>query len=213
VEVHPPEHPIHSFRDFAVHILTIVVGLLIAIGLEQSVEWVHHKHVVAEARENIRTELEHNHEAATKNIAEMDDEEKRLDKALETLHTMRAHPEQHGTIEFHWNYNELSDAAFRTARDTGAFGYMPYDEVQSYTSLYKLQDMLATTLFNSETHETSLLAPIMAQSGDDAFKTMPEEQFQAMLKDTAVAALDLRTLQQYLKSLDSQYVDQLKTQR
>ena len=38
MEVHPPDHAIHSWRDFIIHIATIVVGLLIAIGLEQSVE-------------------------------------------------------------------------------------------------------------------------------------------------------------------------------
>jgi hypothetical protein len=35
LEVHPPHHAASSWRDFFIHIATIVIGLLIAIGLEQ----------------------------------------------------------------------------------------------------------------------------------------------------------------------------------
>ena len=44
LDVHPPHHPTHGWRDFFIHIATITVGLLIAIGLEQTVEAVHHRH-------------------------------------------------------------------------------------------------------------------------------------------------------------------------
>lgn len=44
MEVPPPEHGIHNWHDFLVHMGTITLGLLIAIGLEQSVEWLHHRH-------------------------------------------------------------------------------------------------------------------------------------------------------------------------
>ena len=42
LDVHPPHEAAHSWKDFFVHIATIVVGLLIAIGLEQTVEAIHH---------------------------------------------------------------------------------------------------------------------------------------------------------------------------
>ena len=44
LDVHPPHEAAHSWKDFFIHIATIVIGLLIAIGLEQTVEWVHHRH-------------------------------------------------------------------------------------------------------------------------------------------------------------------------
>jgi hypothetical protein len=44
MEIHPPEHPIMTRKHFIVHMTTIVLGLLIAISLEQTVEWVHHRH-------------------------------------------------------------------------------------------------------------------------------------------------------------------------
>ena len=44
LDVHPPHAPTHTWRDFFIHIATITVGLLIAVGLEQAVEFLHHRH-------------------------------------------------------------------------------------------------------------------------------------------------------------------------
>lgn len=44
LDVHPPHTAAHSWREFFIHIATICIGLLIAIGLEQSVEALHHRH-------------------------------------------------------------------------------------------------------------------------------------------------------------------------
>jgi hypothetical protein len=60
LDVHPPHSPTHTWRDFLLHIATIVVGLLIAIGLEQTVEYFHHRRQLYEAREAIHAELEYN---------------------------------------------------------------------------------------------------------------------------------------------------------
>ena len=43
-EVHPPQEAVHSWRGFLLHIATIVIGLLIAVGLEQPVEAIHDRH-------------------------------------------------------------------------------------------------------------------------------------------------------------------------
>ncbi|MEI6466236.1 MAG: hypothetical protein WCQ89_16035 [Verrucomicrobiota bacterium] len=43
-EVHPPGGSVHTWKDFLVHIVTITVGLLIAVGIEQTVEYFHHRH-------------------------------------------------------------------------------------------------------------------------------------------------------------------------
>ena len=44
LDVHPPHHTPNTWRDFFIHIATIVIGLLIAVGLEQTVEAIHHRH-------------------------------------------------------------------------------------------------------------------------------------------------------------------------
>ncbi len=58
LDVHPPHAAAHTWRDFFIHIATIVIGLLIAIGLEQSVEYLHHRHQLRELREAIQQDDE-----------------------------------------------------------------------------------------------------------------------------------------------------------
>lgn len=44
LDVHPPHETSHSWKSFLFHIATIVVGLFIAVALEQTVEFFHHRH-------------------------------------------------------------------------------------------------------------------------------------------------------------------------
>jgi hypothetical protein len=60
LEVHPPDHGIHTWRDFFVHMATICLGLLLAIALEQTVELLHHRYERRELMENLHAEAEHN---------------------------------------------------------------------------------------------------------------------------------------------------------
>ena len=56
LDVHAPHETVHTWRDFFIHIATIVVGLLIAIGLEQSVEYLHHREQLHQLRHDLRAE-------------------------------------------------------------------------------------------------------------------------------------------------------------
>jgi hypothetical protein len=53
LDVHPPHHAANNWRDFFIHIAAIVVGLLIAVGLEQTVEAVHRQHQRRVLREGV----------------------------------------------------------------------------------------------------------------------------------------------------------------
>lgn len=44
LDVHAPHEVVHTWKAFFIHIATIAIGLLIAIGLEQTVEFFHHRH-------------------------------------------------------------------------------------------------------------------------------------------------------------------------
>jgi hypothetical protein len=56
LDVHPPHAPTHGWRDFFIHIATIVVGLLIAVGLEQTVEHFHERQQLGELRRGAITD-------------------------------------------------------------------------------------------------------------------------------------------------------------
>jgi hypothetical protein len=62
LDVHPPEQEIHTMKDFFLHLLTITVGLLIALGLENAAEAFHHRHQREQAEQTIRQELRENQE-------------------------------------------------------------------------------------------------------------------------------------------------------
>ena len=38
LDVHAPHEAVHTWKDFFIHLATISVGLLVAVGLEQTVE-------------------------------------------------------------------------------------------------------------------------------------------------------------------------------
>ncbi|HEY6924159.1 MAG TPA: hypothetical protein VI653_11875 [Steroidobacteraceae bacterium] len=44
LDVHAPHHTVHTWRDFLVHIAAIVIGLVIAVSIEQTVEFFHHRY-------------------------------------------------------------------------------------------------------------------------------------------------------------------------
>lgn len=46
MHVHIPK-PIHGWKAFGTEIITIVIGILIALALEQVVEWLHWRDKVA----------------------------------------------------------------------------------------------------------------------------------------------------------------------
>ena len=58
LDVHPPHQAAHTWKDFFIHIATIVIGLLIAIGLEQTVESFHHREQRSQLLEDLRQEAE-----------------------------------------------------------------------------------------------------------------------------------------------------------
>jgi hypothetical protein len=60
LDVHPPHHAATTWRDFLIHIATIVLGLLIAIALEQTVEFLHHRHQRRQLQEDLRNEAAQN---------------------------------------------------------------------------------------------------------------------------------------------------------
>jgi hypothetical protein len=52
-EVHAPHEALHTWKGFFIHIATIVIGLFIAVGLEQTVEFFHHRHL----REQLESQM------------------------------------------------------------------------------------------------------------------------------------------------------------
>ena len=92
LDVHPAHHAATTWRDFFIHIATIVLGLLIAIGLEQTVEYFHHRHQIAETRELLRNEREDNRQALTRATKSFRVVSAELQNNLQVLTYLQQHP-------------------------------------------------------------------------------------------------------------------------
>lgn len=60
LDLHTPPEAAHTWKDFLIHIVTNVIGLLSAVALEQTVEFFHHRHEVAETRAALHEEMQKN---------------------------------------------------------------------------------------------------------------------------------------------------------
>jgi hypothetical protein len=143
LDVHAPEHSIHGVRDFFMHLLTITVGLFIALSLENAAEAIHHRHQREEAETQIRNELQGNLAKLRDAAPGVFAERAQMMKVLQTLEA-RAQG-QPGTLhesDFIFHENPIQDAAWRTAASTGVLSYMDYGEVERYSDAYKEQDLL-----------------------------------------------------------------------
>ena len=152
LEVHPPHHSPTTWRDFLLHIVTIVIGLLIAIGLEQTVEYFHHRHIVHVARENIHHEIEINDKQASEDLGYLEAGKENMQDNIKTAHLLGTGtpPDKNIHLDFRFTWSAFNDTAWLSARDSGALTYMPIEEVQSYADLYeeqKIMNDMATTNF------------------------------------------------------------------
>jgi hypothetical protein len=152
LDVHPAHHAAGTWREFMIHIATIVLGLLIAIGLEQTVEYFHHRHQVAETREALRREHDYN----VRLFAIKLDEFRRFTPILQTnlavflyLQKHPGAPEKDLPGKLFWFNLTVSyvDAAWKTAQQNNVLALMPDDEVRKYSDLYYRLENLRDTSF------------------------------------------------------------------
>src|SRR5437764_1056600 len=132
MEIHPP-HPIHSLQEFLLQLLTITIGILIALGLETLIAWEHHRSLVHEARENIQVELRHNQDELVKGVQGLAAHKRALKSALDLVHKLeqdRSTPIRNFSIN--WTIEELHATSWSTASSTGALAYMDYSDVARY---------------------------------------------------------------------------------
>jgi hypothetical protein len=144
IEVHPPHEKVHSWTQFFIHIAAITIGLLMAIGLEQTVVYFHHRHQLQEARRELADELESNRrvvginlEATRKVMADLDADMALL-RAAQTSPASQS-PESigsklvYGLGNFYWP----KDATWQAVKQNGSLGLMAHDELHYYVYIYE----------------------------------------------------------------------------
>ena len=132
MDLHAPEGPVRSVKDFLMHIFIVTIGILIALGLEQLVE-MHHRHKLAE-------------DAVAGFRHELADDRKAMDEVMEAMPKLRAdideeiaNLESASPREIHYpgfTYNVISTASWDTAVATRALAELPYDKAHHFAEAY-----------------------------------------------------------------------------
>lgn len=207
MDVHPP-HSIRTWKDFLLHLLTITIGLFIALTLEAAVESMHHRHLVRDAHENLRGEIERNHKVYADNVRGLRLNRSQLTRDIEQLRELRNGKKlENPSFSWTWNWDGYGDAAWRTARENGAVAYMDSRWISTYSWVYLQQEYVNSTALAIVNEETRASAPL--EVARDPSKLSPTE-IETLLIKSAEIDLSFATLETTMRSLDDMYTEALK---
>jgi hypothetical protein len=139
LDVHPPHHAATTWRDFLIHIATIVVGLLIAVGLEQSVEAMHHRHQRHQLEDDLRAEGISNLHIAITTLRFCDWMAQWQSQQAEELDRAAAQGRTPAYIPFRDRpapFSRLSDAVWTVAQTSNMLNLLPRSEAERYAHPY-----------------------------------------------------------------------------
>ena len=141
IDVHAPHESVHTWRDFFIHIATIVVGLIIAVGLEQLVEHIHQRYELRDTRESLTRELESNRAHLLANESDWLITTARLKNNLLVLEYIRQHPGTPQTAlpgDLTWRQSPFlyDHAVWDAAEKNGITHLMPLTEANTNQNLY-----------------------------------------------------------------------------
>lgn len=174
LDVHAPHEGIHGVKDFFLHLFTITVGLLIALGLENAAEAVHHRHQRREAEATIRQELEENRKHVAEAQETIRNEAKMMTRLLEFVQDRSAGRLGNAEgLSLSFSEGPMEDSAWRTAASTGVLSYLEYAEVQRFAMAYKEQDMFEA--MQQQTLDEYLQLDSYVVKGFDPAKISPED--------------------------------------
>jgi hypothetical protein len=148
LDVHPPHEAAHTWKDFFIHVGTICIGLLIAIGLEQSVEFIHHRHEAAEARHNIQHERAENIVILQRNLQRLGADQKQLATNLDLLNAGETDAEILPNLQYSWYAAKPRNSAWNNAKIDGSLALIPSHEITNEAYFYASNDEIGPIVFN-----------------------------------------------------------------
>jgi hypothetical protein len=182
MDIHPPHGSIHSMKDFFVHLLTITIGILIALSFEGILEWHHHRSLVREAKANIRIEILQNKASVECDLAVMQKNKEDIQKFIALIDVLKVNWNTHGSLKIIPEHAVLSATAWNTSVGTGAVSYMEFSQAQAYTNVYDLQHLYVAMQEKHIDSVQHLLAfgPVLLLDADPSPSKVRNEQLDQM---------------------------------
>jgi hypothetical protein len=169
LDVHPPHNPIHGAGEFFLHLATITVGLLIAVGIEGAVTRYEHRKLANEAREMMTAEIRHNAANAKDAVHEIEEQQQKMSHNLEQMAKIQANPKapeaDNAKIDAGYGSTTFEHTAWRTAQATGALSYMPYEQANKFSSIYESIETLEKAEAMSSEDEAQFLGLVRRYEG------------------------------------------------
>ncbi len=135
LDVHPAHHAASSWREFLVHIATIVIGLLIALGLEQTVSHFHKRHLGREIEEDLREESRINERIIRYDMASVQSVRRNIRGNMTQLdHVSGSNGKEHfiPSAPPHDTFLPVIDSAWLTLRDNGLMSLVTPNVANNY---------------------------------------------------------------------------------
>jgi hypothetical protein len=140
MEVHPPEHPIFTWKQFFIHMSTVCLGLLIALGLEQGVEALHRHHQRHQLEADLRAEgIRNLHNAilalefSDRTARWQSQQAQELDRAATQGCTPAYIPPPPARAG---HFSRPSDAVWTVAQSSSTLNLLPRSEAERYAHPY-----------------------------------------------------------------------------
>ena len=205
LDVHPPHDPLHGWRDFLIHLVTITIGLLIALSLEGLVEWQHHRHLVHDAEASLHAEIQSNAQGMPGVLADLRKRQDILKQDVAVLKVViKTHKlPDHSSIDIGFGIRSFDSVSWKTAQSTGALSYMPYDLAQEYSNIYGTQDLLAASEQQAARDAIIALGPFLNAQDSDGDPT--PEQAEAVKEKIEVLQGQILLVSSFMQNLDGEY--------
>ena len=198
LEVHVP-HATHTWKDFCVHIATISVGLLIAIGLEQTVEAIHRHNELHRLQQDLHGEAVANQSVGEMNLAIIDRDMAWLLELRSRTDALRtgadrksfvypARPLNYPGVPHGRDRYRPLNAVWNTARETALVDLLPRNEAQLYSGFYGNVDAYVND-FEALTSDWDKLTAFEFQFSDANLPPRPDVQRMSAAQLDQYAAL------------------------
>lgn len=159
MEIHKPKAA-HNWREFLTEIGTIICGILIALGLEQAVEWAHWQERLRETREQVHEEVSSDVEAATLWLSAAPCLDQQLAKIEQGLWSARQSGRYAGADRFSPPLVRFESEAWLNARSLQVFDRFSTEEAGYLASFYFFPTEMATSMvtLHSQAGDLEILA-------------------------------------------------------
>jgi hypothetical protein len=182
LDIHDAHHAASSWKDFFIHIATICIGLLIAVGLEQSVEMINRHREAVSLREDMHAECEQVLSDTLRTGASMDIQSQWLDTRISEAKAAvwQQHPVPAFTPPVMPQFASPDIPIWRSAKASGLTPLLSKGEVNAFSETEYVQTHLDQYVDEAEHSRKELMRflstlPSLPDGQPDFSKARPED--------------------------------------